>query len=89
MKATIQSVEIKEIGPDYRSRREHRGADGSFKGVSYDGVNEISLKIRLSGDLRESAEFLKSIKVGAELKRFDLESKASKAKPATRRYVFD
>lgn len=82
MKAQIQNWEIKELGPALNTRMEH--SDGS---VSYDSMNEVSLRVRVIGG-NDAANFLNMIKQlsrGAEIKRIDIKPKNT----GGRKYVFE
>lgn len=91
MKATIHNVEVKDLMiPALETRQEH--ADGS---VTYQGVYDVSLRIRVVGNDGDAAEFLGDLKAGTRLQSLQIAKPASKLRKKLtgiergRKYVFE
>lgn len=79
MRTHVKSWSVKEIGPDFRTRRE--GRDGS---VSFDGLSEVTITFDVSGRIGDVQDFVKTMTEGDSIQGITVKSKSGKG----RRYVF-
>jgi hypothetical protein len=79
MRTHVKAWSVKEVGPDYRTRREH--SDGS---ISFDGLSEVNITFDVTGKFNEVTDFVKAMTEGDAIQGITVKSKSGKG----RRYVF-
>jgi hypothetical protein len=87
MKAIIQSWSVNQSGPAMSTRREYRNEHGEIAAVSYEAINEVSLRLTVIGnDGIEFVKMIESLANGATLN----EIKINKADGGPgRKYIFE
>ena len=88
MRALIDSWSVKQLGPALSTRREERNEHGDFVAVSYEAINEVTMRVTVVGN--DGQEFVRSIQElargGAVIKGIEI---AKPEQAAGRKYVFE
>jgi hypothetical protein len=90
MKAEIQSWQIRELGPDFSTREEHRDSNGELTSVTMDSISDVTLHVRVAGgdDAQEFLDMVKQLSEGAKINRIDIETKNTGTVRSGRKYIF-